>query len=138
MRILAPLAIACVIPYAGFANPLTTALEAEQPCKELAPLDKTDHARIDTAGLQMNGELVTLSASGSIRCKTSDQAMFPASASADFDLSASGDFETCAFPQSSVALRNVGGPLDLFRSAIEDALSDALRDALVDACEDLK
>lgn len=138
MRLLILLVLTILLlPAAGQANPLTRALEASEPCKDLPHINRTGHARVDRATLSLNGDDISLTASGSIRCKTSDKAVVKSSASADFDLAGSGNLATCDFPTTSVTLKGMSAPLAVAQSAIEGVLEDLLRDALVDACRDV-
>lgn len=134
MRFELLLLLFCLAPAIVSANPLTRALEASEPCQNLPQIDKTGHARVETASLHIDGNSVVVAAQGNIRCETSSAALFRSSASADFDIEARGDFATCTFPEVAVSISTRDGAVGRI---IEPILVNAVREALTDACRDL-
>lgn len=123
---------------AARANPLTDLLMDEDPCDGLPGIDHTDFVRVNSAAMDLDGDILSLRATGKVRCVTSGNAFIRADASARIALAARLDFTDCRIWDIRVALDDFGGAagpvLELGRGAIEALLRRELAGSLAEAC----
>jgi hypothetical protein len=136
---------------AAFAqNGLEKAIAAAQPCKTLKVeqkvlgvnvelgIDRLDFIRIEKVDIQVNGDVATANALGTLACRTSDSAPFHGGFSARAHVQLQANLSTCVMGKSSIDIVETGGELgdvvEALRPEISHAVLNGLERALKKLC----
>lgn len=141
-----------MLPGVASAQTVIEALIASQePCRGLstdAPLigkvgvDELEEVRVPEVNIALRDDEFSMSMTGRLACKTSEDAMFAGSASARFEARMKADIATCKVSEAIVKLDKFDGEyeavLSAFQSQMEEALTKELQSTIVDFCLNLQ
>lgn len=94
-------------------------------------IDRFDRVEIKEFSVSGTGSKGQASVTGFLSCKTSDEALFPGDANADFTVKASFDLSTCAVDSRQVDIPRTGGKYGLAVNLLKPKIIQAIEFAIV-------
>ncbi|WP_245293044.1 hypothetical protein [Rhizobium acidisoli] len=127
------------VPSAAIAgNALENAIERAKPCSALkvkligasVGVDNFKNVTIENIDIHVKGNQATANATGSLTCRTSDNAAFKGDVSARVAVDAKIDLSTCNIAHKSVSVLSASGTFGPIVDALAGQISQTLGDGL--------